>query len=181
MFNKFIKWIMFITSYTPVILLLISQNWNKLIVSSNFKYILAISTFIIIGSFIYLSYTFNIKTKKIMSKAFYINKIENKTNEVINYLIVYLFPFMSIDISKPNHIVSFVILFFLIGIIYVNTNMIYINPILTYILKYNIYNVTSSDGSSKILLSKKSKSELIIINEIQAINISNDLWIEKNT
>lgn len=68
-----------------------------------------------------------------------IKKIQNKNNESIGYVATYLVPFMYQSFSTPFEVLSFIILMSVIFVIYVNSTLIVVNPMLN--LWYSLYDI----------------------------------------
>lgn len=86
-------------------------------------------------------------------------------NAIINYLFIYIFPFITLDFSNIKGIMVFLYLFSLLGYIYLRNNIVYINPILNIFFKYNIYSVEIISGNASntlkiMLLSKRQEIDL---------------------
>lgn len=101
---------------------------------------------------------------------------------VITYFSAYIFPFITINLSTVSGMLEFLVLWWLIGYIYVKNNLIYINPTLNIFFKYNIYetDLEYEDEDeiisfSAILLSKKERGD---IRKVQVIKESEGLYIE---
>ncbi|MDX6154322.1 hypothetical protein [Marinococcus sp. PL1-022] len=92
--------------------------------------------------------------------------LKEKDGESLNYIVTYIIPFISfntevfsidgsIDIPK---LVAFLILFLVIGSLYMYNNLYYINPVL--IIFYDIYKIESADHKDAIfIIDKNSKPE----------------------
>jgi hypothetical protein len=76
-------------------------------------------------------------------------------SEAMSYIVTYIIPFLEIDLVNTTQQLSFLLLFVVIGLVYVNSNLIYINPILT-LFGYNTFEVTPTDGITRMLLTKRS-------------------------
>ena len=75
-------------------------------------------------------------------------KISNRNSEAIGYIATYIVPFMASDFSSLFECVVFVIVMGLIYVIYKNSNMILINPLLN--IKYSLLDVEyNAVGASK--------------------------------
>jgi hypothetical protein len=83
-----------------------------------------------------------------------VEKIRGKDTEAMSYIVTYLIPFLDIKIDEPSNVISLTILFFVVGLIYVHSNLIYINPTLN-ILKYHLFEVECQNGKTMALLSKR--------------------------
>lgn len=76
-------------------------------------------------------------------------------SEAMSYIVTYIIPFLEIDLTSTAQQLSFLLLFIVIGIVYVNSNLIYINPILT-VMGYNTFEVTPNDGITRMLLTRST-------------------------
>lgn len=182
--KKWVKIFLFISSYTPLFAILILKNIKCL---NNRKVIILLilfSSFIILSNMI-LFYILN--NHIIAPKQLKITKVISKNDETLNYIVSYIIPFIGFELSNIYDILSIMILFFIIGWIYINSNLIFMNPILN-LLKYNIYEITDEYNNSYILISKKiinkSKTNSFILYEKIADNVIleanlNEKWIRK--
>ena len=82
--------------------------------------------------------------------------VENKNAETIAYISTYIVPFMFSDTKNTIDIISILIILFFIFLIYVNTDMIIINPILN--VKYSLYQI-------EYIIKSKSRKGLLISKE----------------
>lgn len=169
--NNFIRWILFFIAYYPLFLILLIQNsklidrvfnWNFV----NFKFIELNDTFIwgvILGLIIFVIIIvflrFQLNTNTIQYK---IISIKDISHETLNYILTYLIAFLSLDMNNPKIILCIGILLFIIGVIYINSNMLYVNPILQ-LLGFSIYEliVTRNNTNDKCKIITISKIEKI--------------------
>jgi hypothetical protein len=106
----------------------------------------------------FISTLFIIK-RKINLDETNIVEITSKNDQVLGYLATYLIPMLDFNLENLRDIFSLAIIFFVIAILYIKADLIYINPMLM-LFGYNIYEVKISNNSSRILISKKSLQEL---------------------
>lgn len=103
---------------------------------------------------------------------------------VTNYFAVYIFPFITMDLTSILGIIQFVFLGAIIGYIYIKNDLIYVNPVLNILFKLNIYEIKFSYEDTNIgkktytgiLLSKKEKQGLIVKTHIDIVIKSPDLY-----
>jgi len=71
------------------------------------------------------------------------------------YIVSYLVPFLTVSFTDLAGTVSFVVFIVVIGIIYVSSNMVYINPILS-LRGYHLFEVEGEGDGEKVsaLISK---------------------------
>ncbi len=143
------KWILFLSSYIPLYILLIIKDvvyrielyglgrLKRFYIINSVNDIMIVILFLItILSFIYL-----LKMIKGVKGNTYIlvQEIKDETSSnFLNYISVYLLSCIGLSIGTFTDIVTLLIVMMIIGFIYVRSNMIYINPILN-VLSYNIY------------------------------------------
>lgn len=81
-------------------------------------------------------------------------KYEKTGDSIISYIFTYLVPLLSMDINNGNSIIINLLLFILIGVLYVAQDLIYLNPILA-LLGFNFY-----INDEKIIITKFSLEKL---------------------
>ncbi len=177
--NNLIRWILFFIAYYPLFLILLIQNsklidrffaWNF----KNFKFIELNDVFlwgIILGLIIFAIITIFLKFQNNTNTIQYkVLSIKDISHETLNYILTYLIAFLSLDMNSPKMILSIILLLFIIGVIYINSNMLYVNPILQ-LLGYSIYELTATrhntDEECRIIaiskIGKLKKNEYIDI------------------
>ncbi|MDO6353571.1 hypothetical protein Q3V94_00540 [Caloramator sp. CAR-1] len=90
---------------------------------------------------------------------------ENNTIEILNFYIIYIFTFVNSifsDFSKANiqSLLVFTLLLIFIAFFFIKNNLIYINPTLYLLFKYNIYLVNNEKEETIIILSKITHKEM---------------------
>lgn len=136
---------LFITSYIPLFAIVIGKQikdgwiflnwggWNKDAICcflSHFGMSVFLVFFSLVG-IIGLSVLLN-NLKKNLSNGHTVKvtKISNRNSEAIGYIATYIVPFMASNFSSWFECVVFVVVMGLIYVIYTNSNMILINPLL---------------------------------------------------
>jgi hypothetical protein len=84
-----------------------------------------------------------------------VEKITGKDTEAMGYIVTYLIPFLDIKIDEPSNFISLLLLFAVVAVVYVHSNLIYINPTLN-ILKYHLFEIEMQGGKTTALLSRRS-------------------------
>lgn len=178
MLSCFSKAIMFLTSYVPLyviflINLLFDINFNLNNLTTIGKIVFTIIILLLILPSITLILIFKLKKKT--STHAQINKVMNSNEEVLNYVLAYIIPFISTELLKINNLITFLIFFFIIGSIYVKNSLIHINPTL-YFAGYNIYLI----NDNQTLISKKSYEELreLLYTEIKVSILGHNIYLD---
>lgn len=176
MLSKFSKWILFFSSYIPLLLIICIQNYPQI----ELICICIAICFILIGFLNKLLTSINAYN----SFSATIIRVNNQNAEAINYLFVYIIPFISLDITEPKNLIAFSLLFLIIGSVYTSNDMIHINPILTLFFKYNIYSAVIKSNmdieNNIIILSKKSQLDLFKLSEVKLCKLNGKIFIESS-
>lgn len=187
MLTKFAKWLLFITSYVPLYLLLILNNleikergqwkdWETLRQALfnhlSFNLVMMILS---IGSIIILICLNFLKSNSHIDCN--VKDVKNNSGDILNYFITYLFPLLSMDINNSSSIVVNVFVFLIIGLLYVKGDLLYLNPMLI-LLRYEVIQL-----GDRIVITHKTNSELqkyiIEKGRIDVHEICNGIYVEK--
>lgn len=186
MFNTFFKWILFISSYAPLYLLVAINNYDygnsvreNIENYSNDK--VHLTFWLILFILVIISFIPIIVMKRIsMNGTTQLFQMTNYNENILSYIITYVVPLTVININETNSLLVNVILFIMIGIIYVKNDLIYLNILLlltgfrVYCDQNNIKIITdySNNEVKEILVSKKViplrklSNEVILIRKI---------------
>lgn len=128
--------------------------------------------FLLIGAISYRDFRFILDGSPDLS--FKIEEIENVDYEHLTFLTTYIVPLVCFNFDNYRYIIAFGIILFVIGVIYVRTDLFYANPSLA-LLKFRIYKVKAEyrNGEikenriliSKDILSKNDRVKYIKLDE----------------
>lgn len=136
---------LFVTSYIPLFAIVIGKqikdgweymNWGGWNVealwcfTTHFGMSLALSIISITGCVGIIVLLNNLKKNLNNGYTANVTKISNRNSEAIGYIATYIVPFLASDFSSAFECVVFVVVMVLIYVIYTNSNMILINPVL---------------------------------------------------
>jgi hypothetical protein len=184
--RKIIQILLFIISYVPLYIILSIQNIDDIYLSENglfvgFKQILynnitsliflfftifTIFVYYILYRIVLKSATVNISVKK---------KIENN-EEHLSYLTTYILPFVGLDFSTWQSIISSIVLFSVLGSIYIRTNLILTNPTLTF-FGFLITKIETNNNKDIFLIHKKTITRN---KDYNCIHLINNIYIHKS-
>ena len=170
---------LFFGSYSPLLLLLALLNWQNELFRVNLfgLHLNLLPVLFIIFSIAGVAFVLGfMKTAKSLSSISIKPTINDTSSpETLAYLITYLVPFIGFQFASINALVANAILFCLIGFLYIQSNLIYLNPVLN-IIGYRIYRITLN-GEDKLML---AKSVLKTNNVVNATIIFEGLYIESD-
>jgi hypothetical protein len=81
-----------------------------------------------------------------------------KDGDVLAYTATYLVPFLSVDLTQTDQVVVFAGFLAVLGIVYINSDMIFVNPVLS-LCGFHSFEVTDADGHSYSLLARRRDLE----------------------
>lgn len=169
-FSTLVKWMIFLTSYIPLFILIIIKDFKDLTINSlkitfqgNKLFILALLILSTISSLITI-----ILFKAEKCKSLEIKEIEKADESILEYFITYLIPLLEIELGNEVSILINIIIFIIIGVYQVKGNKLYLNIILIF-LGYSIYRC----NSRYILISKKSIDDIKMNNKIKVNLLGN--------
>ncbi|MHC0552096.1 hypothetical protein [Salinicoccus sp. CNSTN-B1] len=162
------KWSMYISSYVPLFILIYLKQaeLHDISLLSVWSLNICFWTICITLSVLGLIIFFNWLWGKPNTTREYSN-IKPINTEVLNYFITYLIPLLSLDVTNIYSIILNAILFFIIGLIHVRSNLYHLNTLLI-ILGYSIY----QSDDDYILISKVPLTEDYIHLNIKSNGVS---------
>jgi hypothetical protein len=96
--------------------------------------------------------------------------------EAMAYIVTYIIPFLVIPFHGWKEGIALSIFFVVLGILYVNSNMIHINPMLN-LFGYHLYEITTEDGGVHSLLARRSIRHQETLN---VVKLGDDILLEKS-
>ncbi len=104
-----------------------------------------------------------------------IEDYENISRVNLEYFVVYIIPFLGVQLFSLPSILGLLFLFGIMGFMYVRTDSIYMNPMFA-ILGLNLFRITSEGEQYVLLVNRKHK---MIKHQSEAIKrLTSGVWIE---
>jgi len=182
------KILLFFSAYTPLFVLLllklcsqISQWFQKLPTDNSiqpvfflFPSVMELIIFLILITIIILP---NIVLWAIISETrktnnpsnVKISQIKEMNHIYIGYLMSYVIPFLSFNFKDSFDIAAIILLLSLVCFIYINSNLLYVNVMLS-VFRYNLFKITDSENNEYRLITKNKN--LVINDELRIASIS---------
>jgi hypothetical protein len=170
MANIFVRLLLFLSSYFPlsVILFFLFLNRNRPVAIV----VLIIGTLGLLGLVVYLR-----QARKLSGTPVTVSEVQRLDAQAMSYIVTYIIPFLSIPFNTWQQGLALSIFFAVIGILYINSNMIHINPMLN-LDGYHLYEVTIKDGGSQALIAKKRVTRGSVVSTVR---IGDDILLEKKS
>lgn len=178
------KIVMFLSSYSPLYIFIITLNFSLYEIESSIKKITKITAMnsndIILYTLILLIIIPNLILKLMLkvsmkySETIKITSIENGDGRLLDYILAYIITFMTtnyvnIKDGDSKVILTGILIQLLLGYLYCKANMFYINPVLNLIFRYHIF-IASTETRNVIILSKRKKDIYNIKKDIAEAN-----------
>jgi hypothetical protein len=106
-----------------------------------------------------------------------IRAITDQGGQVAGYLATYLLPFVTVDDPSARDVIAYAAFVAVVGIVYIQAEMAQINPLL-YLIGLKVYSVTTTDGWSGFLITRR---QLRVGSKVLASQLENTLALERTT
>lgn len=83
-----------------------------------------------------------------------VSDVARRDDQVMGYLFTYVLPFVGLAFSDPYEVAASAVFVLVLLILYVRTNLFYVNPILSAV-GYRVYEIQVAGAPARIALSKK--------------------------
>lgn len=145
--NLLTRTILFLSSYTPLLMIMAVKFHLQ------HPYISLALGGIGVLSIIILLFFLRV-ARRLGRNVVTIERATAKDGDAMSYIVTYLIPFLDIKLDEPSSYGALLLLFFVVGVLYVNSNMIYINPMLN-LFGYHIFEIDDKDGKASAIISRK--------------------------
>lgn len=165
-----IKVFLFLSSFIPLFGIIIIRNLDAIPIVVGFGSLIAIVSIVLAIMFFQVS--------RISGKYLNIDRVENANKVSLEYFVVYIVPFLTVDFLALTDLASMAILFGIMAYMYVKSDLIYMNPMLN-LFRLNIFKVRLQDGEEVIVISKRKKKDLAteeVIELAENVLIGRDNW-----
>ena len=145
--NAPIRAILFLSSYSPLFVILVirdsfeSVGWSVALIGISLTSIAVLLT--------YLKLAGSLEPHFATAREVY-----PRGTEAIGYIVTYLIPFLDVDLGDDETLASLALLLGVIGVLYVNSNLIYINPVLN-LMGFHLFEVATDQGKPSALLTRR--------------------------
>ena len=161
-----VKILLFFLSYVPLYIIFIILNHQNQTV---FWFFIIFSIIVVV-----LSILLYFLIKSISGTYLAIDKAENINKINMEYLVIYLLPFLNINFNDVYANIALSVFFFIIGFIYVNSDMLYTNPTLN-LLGFSVFKCYRNTDEL-IIIARKGKAQL---GRNKVIQIGSNIYLER--
>lgn len=137
---------MFLSSYAPLFVLLAYVNRNCV---WTWGVLMAIAAASLVGLVLVM-----LEKRRERGPELRVAHAKPQDGEVLAYIATYLIPFLGLDLTKSNDIVVFCGFMAVLMLVYVNSNMLLVNPLLS-IAGYHAFEITDPDDHVYSLIARR--------------------------
>jgi hypothetical protein len=168
--SLFVRGMLFFSSYFPLMLIFSILLWRV-----HFSWAVGILTLGMLSLLITYVYISRRRNTGGVSQA-KITEVERRDENVVGYIASYLIPFVTFPLDHPEQIVALLIFIGVLLVLYVSSNMIYINPMFN-LLGWHLYEIKiESDQMSHYLIARQGiKPD----RTLYFVEISTNVYLEK--
>jgi len=164
-----VKICLFIVSYIPLFVILGILHYD------NFIMMYVLITITLIGS-IGLIATFYVLNRTV-GEYKQSETIEPTSKINFGYFLSYVIPFLAINFDSERQIMAYIVLSTFIAILYIRTELIYVNPTLV-IFGYNLFKIKTKDNEEIMIITKQDHNN-VLSNPI--VPIDGNFYYERKT
>jgi hypothetical protein len=114
--------------------------------------------------------------QKLAADKISVNSVVSRDGDAMSYIVTYLLPFLAVKLNDATDAGSLGIVLLVIAVLYVNSNMIYTNPVLN-IVGYHIFEIHDADGKTTALICKRAYIRMG--SEMNVISVGDYVLLEK--
>ena len=161
--------LLFLSSYAPLFLILAMRGWTE-----NRPIAVALgglAVLSVIALILFLHYAFRLQSAPLL-----VTSVKSRDGDVMSYIVTYLLPFLAIKLNDMKDVSSLGLLLIVVGILYVNSNLIHTNPILS-LLGYHLFEIEDREKKTTTLICKRTYVK--VNSEIDAVSVGDYVLLEK--
>jgi hypothetical protein len=114
--------------------------------------------------------------QKLAADKISVNSVVSRDGDAMSYIVTYLLPFLAVKLNDVTDAGSLGVVLLVIAVLYVNSNMIYTNPVLN-IVGYHIFEIHDADGKPTALICKRAY--IRTGSELNVISVGDYVLLEK--
>lgn len=164
-----VRIILFFSSYSPLFLIVAMRGWRD---SHYFATgLVAVSAVSVLVLFVFLR-----TAQKLAADRIKVESVASRDGDAMSYIVTYLLPFLAVKLNDVTDVGSLAMVLVVIAILYVNSNMIYTNPVLN-VAGYHVFEIHDADGKTTALICKRAY--IRTGSEIDVISLGDYVLLEK--
>lgn len=143
-----VRIVLFLSSYAPLFALFAVKQYSH---SHTIAYIfsaISLLSLLVLYAFIHTS-------KSIEPSTVVVKQHIARDGDAMSYIVTYLVPFLDVKFTELDNVIGLGIIFLVLGILYVNSNMVYMNPVLN-LVGFHIFDTRTGDDRPMVIITRRS-------------------------
>lgn len=162
---------LFLSAYLPLFLILAIKNWLN---------IYAVSIFVLVALYSCVWFLMIWVVKKETVDLYHVVSVEDKTKDALTYLVPYIIAFIGFDMNRWQDLTALFILMIILFAVYVNSDLLYINPLLS-MFGYQVYQIevqkVAGFNDLKWEITILSSDKMKVGNDIAVRDLSDNVFL----
>lgn len=161
--------LLFLSSYSPLFMILAIRNWETRWIATSLVALAGCSVLWLVA--------FLHHARNLAGVAIRVARATPRDGDIVSYVVSYLLPFLAVDFARPADVASLSVLLAVIALLYVHSNLIYVNPLLA-ALGYHLTEVEEDNGKMSILLSRRrylrpgAQLRVVLVGDLVTIEVA---------
>ncbi len=98
-----------------------------------------------------------------------VNTVEPRDAETLAYVATYLIPFLSLDLTQREDLISFIVFMSVLGVIAVTSHALFVNPVLS-MIGFRTFQITDRSGHPYFLVTRTRMTTNKVIHPLAVDN-----------
>lgn len=141
-----IRIVLFFSSYSPLALIVAIHLWEHHRRSALGSLAIAVSSVLGLAFFL-------LKARGLAPSQMHVADVKSRDGDIMSYIVTYVLPFLAVKLEDTVDVLSFGVILVVVGVLYVNSNLIYVNPLLN-LRGYHLFEVVDSNRKTVMLVTK---------------------------
>lgn len=138
---------LFISSYFPLACIVVLLFWSTQRILCGV--VIALATIALTGMILFMHYAGSLAPSSVQ-----VHRVQRIDAEATSYIVTYVIPFLALPSDSWQHGLALIVLYAVLGVLYVTADLIHINPMLN-LMGYHLYEVGLTDGGEYALITRK--------------------------
>jgi hypothetical protein len=169
--SAFAKTCLFLSSYIPLWGILILFHWI------DWGWWLAVPTVALVGGFVGLVVLRHWVSAG-SGEEITVDSSMRQDSDSVAYIVTYIFPFLTLAVTSVLEALGILALFLTVMLVYVSSDMLYVNPILA-ALGWHAHAIHTRGGVEFVLMSRKRLIRQGTV--LKAVRLSDTIWWERGS
>ena len=143
-------WIFFASSYAPLFVIVAIREIRG---SPD----VALALVVVAGaSAVALFALLEYSRRAIGATEFAVTGVSAHESDAVGYIVTYLIPFLDLGLNDPIRAISLIFLLLVVGALYVNSKMFYVNPLLS-LVGFHLFEIVLAGGDTYVMLARRRR------------------------